>query len=431
MLIASSAVADPKVDVTHFELANGMRVLVVEDHRAPIAYEVMWVRAGSKDEVSGHTGFAHLFEHLMFKGSTHLPDGTLDRLLEEAGGWSNGATSLDETVYEDVTASAYLETAMWIDADRLAGLTDTLDQPKLDNQRDVVLNERHESEDNVPYGDASELVEAALWPKDHGYHWDTLGDPKDLAAASLADVRAFFATYYVPNNITLVVAGDVHADDVQRLAKRYFEWIPRGGEPKRPRYATPAPITKQITLAKTEDVQAPAVYVAWRAPAAYGADEPAVALAAAILGRGKASRLYKRLVYDDKVAQDITTGASGYQLGGEVEIEVTVKPGVDPDKIIAAISDEVARLAKTAPDAAELERAVHARELTLLGNLESTLARAHQIAEYDTFAHDPDYLGKDLARFRAVSPAQVQAAAAAYLKPTARVVLTIKPGKKP
>src|SRR4051794_3054908 len=183
---------EPKIAFQKFELANGLKVYVVEDHQAPTVYEVLWFDVGSKDEVAKRTGFAHLFEHLMFKGSAHLPDGLMDQLLEGAGGWSNAFTSTDMTVYQNVAGSNFLETMLWIDADRLAGLTETLDQAKLDNQRDVVLNERRESYENRPYGMASLILLQNLWPKDHGYHWAPIGYPADLHAAALPDVTAFF-----------------------------------------------------------------------------------------------------------------------------------------------------------------------------------------------------------------------------------------------
>src|SRR5262245_28507216 len=280
LALALPARADePKIAFHRFELANGLKVYVVEDHQAPTIYEVLWFDVGSKDEVANRTGFAHLFEHLMFKGSAHLPDGLMDKLLEAAGGWSNAFTSSDMTVYQNVAASNFLETVLWIEADRLAGLTDTLDKPKLDNQRDVVLNERRQSYENQPYGMSELLIQEALWPKDHGYHWSTIGYPADLKAAALGDVAAFFKKYYVPNNATMVLAGDVKPDDARRLVEKYLAWIPRAPRPARPQYRTPAPITKEIVLSSTDDVQVPRVYLSWRGPSSYSKDEPALALA--------------------------------------------------------------------------------------------------------------------------------------------------------
>jgi zinc protease len=429
-LAAPSHAGEPEITYQKFDLTNGMRVYVVEDHKAPTVYGVTWVRVGSKDEVANRTGFAHLFEHLMFKGSKHLPDGLLDTLLETAGGWSNAFTSGDMTVYQNVAASNFLEMMLWIDADRLAGLLDTFDKAKLDNQRDVVLNERRQSYENQPYGIAEIVIAENLWPKNHGYHWTTIGHPADIKAASVTDVADFFRTYYVPNNMTMVIAGGVKFDEVKQLVEKYFAWIPRGAEPARPQYKTPAPITKEIVVDTTDDVKVPRIYLSWRGPAHFTADEPALDLAAAILADGKSSRLYKRLVYDEKIAQDVRAYFSGETLGGEFRIVATAKPGVDPRRLKQRISEEVAKLAKAAPQGAELERAQNSHEASFLNGLEPTLQRAIQLAWYDVFANDPDFFAKDLARYRAVTPAQVKDAVAKYLKPSARVVLTIRPGKK-
>jgi zinc protease len=422
---------EPKIAYQKFSLPNGLAVYVIEDPKAPTVYEVLWFEVGSKDEVAKRTGFAHLFEHLMFKGSKHLPDGLMDRLLEAAGGWSNAFTSSDMTVYQNVAGSNFLEQMLWMESDRLAGLLDTFDKPKLDNQRDVVLNERRQSYENQPYGMSSLLIQEALWPKNHGYHWSTIGYPADLKAATVGDVAQFFRTYYVPNNATLVIAGAVKLADVKRLVEKYFSWIPRGPEPKRPRYKTPAPITKEIVINTTDDVQVPRVYLTWRGPAGFSAEEPALDTVAAILGDGKSSRLYKRLVYDEKIAQNVSAGFSGEEIGGSFEIVVTAKPGTDPKRLIKEITEEVAKISTTAPDAKELERAQNSQEASFLNGLEPTLSRAIQLASYAVLANDPDYFAKDLARRRAVTTAQVRDVAAKYLKPNARVVLTITPGKKP
>ena len=433
-LTARSGVAradEPKIEYTKFELANGLQVFVIEDHKAPLVYEVMWMKVGSKDEVTSRTGFAHLFEHLMFKGSAHLPDGLMDKLLEGAGGWSNAFTSSDQTVYQNVAGSNFLEQMLWIEADRLAGLTETLGQKKLDNQRDVVLNERRQSYENQPYGLANLMLSAALWPTDFGYHWDTIGYVSDLQAATVPDVKAFFAKYYIPNNATLVIAGDVKPEAVKRLVEKYFAWIPKAPMPARPQYKLPAPLAREITLDSTDDVQTPRVYLQWRAPAGFSAEEPALDVAGAILGDGKSSRLYKRLVFDEQIAQSVSAGFGGQELAGQFEIVVTAKPGTDPKKLVAEVSEEVAKLSTTPPTAEELERAVNSHEASFLDGLEPVLQRAILLANYEVMAHDADYFPKDLARYRAVKVDQVEAAVAKYLKPNARVTLTIRPGKKP
>jgi zinc protease len=421
---------EPKITYERFELANGLKVYVIEDHKAPTLYEVMWVGVGSKDEVANRTGFAHLFEHLMFKGSAHLPDGLMDKLLEEAGGSSNATTDADATVYQNTTASNFLEMVLWLEADRLVGLIDTFDKAKLDNQRDVVLNERREAIENTSYGISEILITENLWPKGHGYHWPVIGYPADLKAAVVLDVAGFFKKYYVPSNTTIVIAGDVKVTEVKRLIDKYFGWIPKAPVPVRPQYQTPPPITKEIVVKSTDSVEVPKVFIAWRGPQKYSAEEPAMEVVAAILGDGKSSRLYKRLIYDLKLAQEVSASFDGAQLGGTFSIEVTAKKGVDPARLIKEVTDEVAKLAGAGPKPVEVERAQAQHEAAFLRGLESNLQRAILLASYDVEAKDPTYFSKDLARYRAVTTAQVKDAAAKYLKPQSRVVLTISPGKK-
>ncbi|MEO6772569.1 MAG: pitrilysin family protein, partial [Kofleriaceae bacterium] len=336
-----------------------------------------------------------------------------------------------ETVYQNVAGSNFLEQMLWIEADRLAGLTDTLDQKKLENQRDVVLNERRQSYENKPYGLASLMLADALWPKNFGYHWSTIGYVADLQAATVPDVKAFFAKYYVPNNATMVIAGDVKPAEVKRLVEKYFAWIPRAPVPTRPRYVLPAPLTRDISIESTDAVQVPRVYITWRGPAGFSPDEAPLDMAAAILGDGKSSRLYKRLVFDEKIAQSVRAGFGGEELAGSFEIVVTAKPGTDPKRLVTEIDEEVAKLAATPPQAAEVERAINSHESGFLDGLEPTLQRAIQLANYAVMAHDPSYFPKDLARYRAVKPEQVKGVVAKYLQPYARVTLTIRPGKKP
>jgi zinc protease len=228
----------------------------------------------------------------------------------------------------------------------------------------------------------------------------------------------------------MVVAGDVKPDQVKKLVEKYFGWIPKGADPKRPLYKQPAPITKEIVINTTDDVQVPRVHLSWRAPVAFSAEQPALDIASVILGDGKSSRLYKRLVYDEKIAQDVRVYYSSEEIGGELRIIATAKPGTDSKRLIKEIGEEVEKLAKTEPTAKELERAQNAYEAAFLNGLEPTLQRAIKLAEYDVMAKDPDYFGKDLARYRGVTAAQVKDVVAKYLKPNARVVLTIAPGKK-
>ncbi len=423
----AAAVEDPQLASESFTLPNGLRVVLHEDHATPSVAVVLWFRVGSKDEVPGRTGFAHLFEHLMFKGSKQLPDGEMDRILEEAGGWSTAFTNSDETVYIDQASSNFLEIMLWLEADRLSTLLEVFDKAKLDNQRDVVQNERRQGLDNQPYGMAGVLIGEALWPKGHGYHWPTIGSHEDLVAASVADVKGFFRNYYVPGNATLVVAGDFEPKAARALVERHLGVVAKGATPRRPSYAVPAPIKKQVELSATDEVQVPRVYVTWRGPVAYAADEPALDLAAVILGGDKPSRLHRRLVYGDKIAQSVRVRYSPSDLGGEFQIVVTAKPGVSTATLSKAIDEEVARLVAAPPDAAELESALNMHEAALLAELESIVSRALRLAGYDAKLHDAGYLVKDVARYRAVTREGVQRAAARWLASSARVVLTLVP----
>ncbi len=415
------------VDIT---LANGFRILLLPDHSHPDVAIVTWYRVGSGDEDPGRSGFAHLFEHLMFEGSPHAPKGLIDELFEESGGWTNAYTSFDETVYSEMAAAPILERALWLEADRISGLPQAIDQAKLDNQRDVVLNERRESNENRPYGMAEILLEDAVWPAGHPYHISTIGKPEDVRAAKLADVRAFFAANYTPRNAVMVIAGDFDPAAARALLDRYLAWLPAVAAPVRPAPPNPPPLEREVVLTASDDVQAPRVYLVWRAPPAYSADEPALDLAAWVLAGGKSSRLYQRLVVDMRLAQEVTAGYEGRTRGGEVEIVATAKPGVDAAKLLAALDVEVAGLATAPPDVDELARAQNGREAAFLDRLQALDARAAKLAEYTAVVGNPDFLAQDLARYRAVVPADIQRIAGKILQPGHRVVLTINPGAK-
>jgi zinc protease len=419
--------AQPKLAVESFKLPNGLRVVLHEDHRIPQVAVITWFQVGSRDERPGKTGFAHLFEHLMFKGSAHVPDGVIDDLTEEAGGGTNAFTSTDMTVYNSVTASNFLEQLLYLEADRLAGLTDTLDLAKLDNQREVVRNERRQTTENVPYGIAELLIPENLWPKGHGYHWSTIGYHEDLVAASIPDVKEFFATYYVPSNAVMVIVGDFDSKQAKKLVEKYFAWIPSPPSVKRPVHATPPPITKEIVVSAEDDVQVPQLHLVWRAPALRTPEEPALELLGSILGDSKTSRLYQRLVFRDRIAQEVDAGYYDQEVAGEFHIVATAKPGVTSDKLKAVIGEELARFAKEGPTADELAHAKNRVEARMLRRIEPYVGRGVRIAEWVVRTGNPDGLAADLARFRNVTAADVQRAAVRYLAPNARVALTIVP----
>jgi len=418
--------------VERYQLDNGLEVILHPDPAVPLVAVDLWYHVGSGDETPGKSGYAHLFEHMMFQGSANTGEDVHFSTLRKIGASTvNGTTNTDRTNYFEVVPAHQLETALRLESDRMGYLLPVLTQKSLDNQRDVVRNERRQSYENAPYGMAELLNLEQLWPKDFGYHWSTIGYHEDLVAASTADVKQFFDNFYVPNNATMVIAGDVTPKAARALVTKYFGWIPRGPEPARPSYPEPAPLSKEIRISDTDQVQVPRVFITFRGPVAFSADEPALDLAADVLAAGKSSRLYERLVYRERLAQDVEAGFSGEELGGNFQIVATCKPGVAPAKLIAAITEELATLGRTPPAADELARAQNAHEAAFLRGLEPVMSRAIQLAQYAVQAGDASYLGKDLARYRAVTPAAVSAVVSKWLTPTARVVLTISPEPKP
>jgi zinc protease len=417
---------EPKIDYTSITLPNGLQVILIPDHQTPQVALITWFKVGSKDEAKGKTGFAHLFEHLMFKGSPHVPDGQIDRDVEEAGGTTDAFTAEDETVYEDFASATWLERALWYEADRIAGLPDAIDQAKLDNQREVVLNERKERVENQPYGVAQIDLDKNLWPEDHPYHWPTIGYVEDVRAAALPDVKAFFRANYLPNNAVMAIAGDIDPEVVKPLVQKYLGWIPRGPDPVRAAYPDSPPLAHDVVVDDTDTVQAARVYYAWRGPKKFSSDEPALELAAAILAEGKSSRLYKRLVYKDRIAEDVGADFEPGVVDGRFAIVATGRPGVDPAKLKAAIDDELGKFLAAPPSTDELERAKNDYEAHRLEFLEGLTARAEQVAAYAVYTGDPGYLAKDLARYRAVEARPLCKAAEKYLR-QGKVVLTIRP----
>jgi predicted Zn-dependent peptidase len=408
-------------------LPNGLRVLLLPDDRVRTVAVVTWFRVGSGDEVRGKTGLAHLFEHLMFKGSPHIADGVMDKLAEEAGGWTNAATYTDMTVYTDVAASAALERLLWLEGDRIAGVDEALDQAKLDNQREVVLNERRQRYENAPYGMAEILLGEALWPEGHPFHAPGIGYPEDLRSVTVDDARGFFRRHYAPGNALMVIAGDLDVAAARRWVPRYLGGIAAAPRADAPPRKIVAPLEGRQRLDARDDVQVPRVYLRWRAPAAYAPDQAALELAAAILAGGKSSRLYQRLVVEERLAQEVFAGHDGQVRAGEFSVIATAKPGVEPGRLAAALDREVAALAKAPPTAGELERAKNTREADFLESLADPTARAEKLAEYAVVAGNADYLRADLARFRAVTAADVQTVVGRWLSAGSAVALTISP----
>jgi len=421
------------IPYTQFTLANGLNVIVHEDHSLPVASVNLWYHVGSKNEKPGRTGFAHLFEHIMFEGSSHVPEGDFDNLLEAAGGVNNGSTGNDRTNYWENIPSNALELALWLEADRMGFLLETMTQEKLDLQRDVVKNERRQGVDNQPYGRAFETVYENLYPADHPYHWPVIGSMDDLSAATLDDVKAFFRTYYAPNNASLSIAGDVSLSRVRALVGKYFADIPSG--PPIPAVQVPdasLPADRPVVL--EDAVKLPRLYVAWHAPKIFTDEDAALDVLASVLTEGKSSRLYKRLVYDEQIAQDVTAFQDGQELAGTFWIIATAKPDAELDGIAAAIREELDRVVSGGVAPEERERAVNGVETGFVRSLERVGGfggKADRLNEYHFLAGTPGWARKDLERYRRVTEEGLKEVARRWLAGVPAVWLSVVPEGRP
>jgi zinc protease len=419
--------APPSFTMTHYRLENGLEVVLQPDPTVTTAVVHVWYHVGSRDEDAGRTGFAHLFEHLMFTGSKHVADGDFDRLLEEAGGWNNGETDADHTAYYEQVPANFVELALWVEADRMAGLWDAVDAKVLRRQRDVVKNERREDYENRPYGMADLEVQAALWPEGHGYHHPIIGSMEDLDAATLDDVEAFWRRWYRPSNATLVICGGIDVEETRALVEKYFGWMPAQEAPRRAVTAVLAPRETPVELESTDRVQVPKVMLAWRAGAPYTDASADLEVASQILGGGEASRLYQRLVFRDRLATEVDVYLADQVMGGELHVEALAREGVDAAALRAAIVEEIAALRDEGPTADEVERARRVIEASRLAGLENIASRAGAIAEWAAYADDPDHLAEELAMLRAVTEASVRASAATWLGADSAVTMTVHP----
>lgn len=424
---ASGAV--PRLAVTKYTLPNGLEVILHQDRSVPVVAVNTRYKVGSGDEKRGRTGFAHLFEHIMFMGSQHVPVGAFDQWLEAAGANNNGTTDFDRTNYFEWMPSNALPLALWLDADRMGWLLPTMDQPKLDLQRDVVKNERRQSYDNQPYGRAYETLLAAMYPATHPYSWPTIGSMADLSAASLDDVKEFFRTYYAPNNATLVIAGDFDADSARAWVQRYFGQIPRG--PALPPRPAPAPVrlARDTAVVLEDKVQLPRFTYAWPSVKAFHADDAALDVLGTILAGDKTSRLYRTLVYERQVAQSVGAGNGSSKLAGMFTVQVTPRQGQRPADLAQVVNQEIATLAKDGPTARELARAKNSIRVGFLDRLASVNGKADLLNYYNQFVGTPDYVRQDAARYDAVTAADVRRVARQYLSQH-KVVLTVVPEGK-
>jgi len=427
--LAAASQAVPAIPFQQFTLPNGLHVILSEDHTAPLVGVEMLYDVGSKDEKPGRTGFAHLFEHLMFQGTVNLPKGESDRLIEAAGGSSNGSTSADRTQYWEQVPSNALEQMLFIQAQRMGALLPTLDQAKLDNQREVVRNERRESYEMKPYGMAWKVLLENLWNPEFPYHWQTIGSHEDLQAASLDDVREFFQRWYGPGNASLAIVGDIDPVKTRALVEKHFGGIPRADPPKRAT-SLPVPLAKEKQVTVPDEVQLPRLYLAWQTPKEHADGEAALEVLGDVLATGKSSRLTRRLVMEERIAQNVMAGQQSQALAGMFMVVATPKPGVKPEQIQKVVEEEIARIARDGPTPEELQRAKNRIESQVIFALEPVGGfggRASHLNSYYWETGDPGHLAKDLERFRALTVEDVRAAAATYLATDRRVALTVVP----
>ena len=421
----------PTIDFEKYSLPNGLDVILSEDHRLPLVAVNLWYHVGPANEAAGRTGFAHLFEHMMFQGSKHVPGDLHFRTVEGAGGSTiNGTTGFDRTNYFETLPSNQLELGLWLESDRMGYLLDQVDQANLSNQQDVVRNERRQSYENRPYGIVEEALFHQIFPKNHPYYANVIGSHADIQAAKLEDVRTFFKTFYAPNNASLAIVGDIDKTAVKKLVEKYFGTFKRGEPVTKPVVDTPK-ITAERLATVTDRVELPRVYMAWITSPIYKPGDADADITSFLLGGGRSSRLYKKLVYEKQIAQAVDAEQESAMLGSVFNIEATARPGHTAEELEQAIDEELNRLRDSGPDQTEVDRARNVTETRIIQGLESLGGFggvADRLNNYNHYLGDPGFLPQDIRRYRAVTPASVKAFVQQQLLPTARVVVYGVPG---
>jgi predicted Zn-dependent peptidase len=431
---ATAGAQQVQIPFTKSLLSNGMVVILSEDHAVPQVVVNVTYGVGSRMERPGRTGFAHLFEHLMFMGTRRAPTKAFDAWMEEAGGRNNAWTAEDRTDYFDIAPSTALPLLLWLEADRMRDLGPLIDQSKLDLQRDVVRNERRQSIENRPYGVEELTLPTLLWPETHPYHHPVIGSHEDLEAASVGDVKQFFASWYDPSNASLVVAGDFDPQQAKALIDKNFGSIASQGKPVDP--GAPGFSDEKTTLTNvvrqtvTDNVELTKITIAWQSPRHFAPGDAELDLLASVLGQGKASRLYKSLVYDQKIAQEVSAAQESRVLGSDFVVDALVRPGVDPAKVEKALFDQVAKVREKEVTSEELERARNTYEMAFVDRLQSVEERASLLNMYQAETGDPGFVQHDLDRYRHATEKDLLAYAKKVLLPDAVVVLTIVPKKE-
>lgn len=421
----------PKIEFEKYTLPNGLDVILSEDHRLPLVAVSLWYHVGPANEDVGRTGFAHLFEHMMFQGSKHAQGDTHFKSLEGAGAsMINGTTDFDRTNYFETIPANQLELALWLESDRMGYLIDKVDQANLSNQQDVVRNERRQSVENQPYGIVEEALFHQLFPKEHPYYASIIGSHADIQAAKLEDVKNFFKLYYAPNNASLAIVGDFDKAATKALIEKYFGTLKQGKPVPKPTVQTPA-ITAERRAVVKDRVELPRVYMAWLTSPIFKPGDADADIASSVLGAGRSSRLFKKLVYEKQIAQTVSVSQQSLTLGSVFMVEATARPGHTPEELEKAIDEELNAFRQSGPEQMEVDRARNVIETRIVQGLE-TLGGfggvADRLNSYNHYLGNPGFLPDDIQRYRAVTPASVKTFVNEQLAPTARVVVYGLPG---
>jgi zinc protease len=434
MLPVSSFLIYPQINIKYekYILPNGLQVILHEDHSVPLVTTNIWYHTGASREKPGKTGFAHLFEHLMYEGSEHVRDGLYDEIVEGSGGTNNGSTGGDRTNYWTIIPKNYLEQTLWLESDRMGYLLGAITQERLDVQRDVVKNERRENYENRPYGLAPAKIMEALYPEGVPYHWLGIGSQEDLSAASLDDVKGFFRTYYGPNNASLCIGGDIDIVESKKLVEKYF-----GNIPAAPEVVKPKPNNVKLDSLKRlvieDQVELPRLYLYWLSPTIYSKDDAEIDILAQILSDGKNSRLFKSLVYDNKVAQEVFAFQNGMELNGYFAIVVTGKQDQQLKIIEQEIYSEIEKIVKSGVTKRELDKVKNGIKANFIYSLQSIGgfgSKTDQLNNYNVYLGDPGKFNFDLGRYQKVTSSDIKNVARKYLRNQPHIVLSVVPKGK-
>ncbi len=415
------------IDFEQYFLPNGMRLILHRDTSTPLVAVNLWYNVGSRHEVPGKTGFAHLFEHLMFQGSRNVPTNGHFQFVEQIGGVVNGSTSFDQTNYYEALPSDYLELGLWLESDRMGFLTDTIDQEKLDNQRDVVKNERRQTVDNQPYGKWFETMLAMMFPAEFPYHWPVIGYMDDLDRATLDDVHSFFHKYYAPQNASLVIAGDFDHTEARKLVDKYFAGLPSGDPVAQPRFSSDFFRKGEKREVIRDKVQLPRVFIAYHVP---GRRDSAFArgdVLSDIFSVGRSSRLYQSLVYEQELAQDASAVVLPGLEAGVLFFDATARPGVSAGQLEEGLNREIERLLTDGITESEFTRILNQFEATKLSGLETMMNRADGLNYFAVHFNDPGRINTDIDKYRKLKSGQIIEFAREYVRPENRVVLHYLP----